>query len=455
MRKIVAVGFATSIGFVGSVGLGVLASCSDDPVPAVTDDAAPIDAAVPDTFVPAPSPEAAPEAAPPATIVKVVAGGSGTCVVASNGHVWCWGGNIAGELGRGSGTAPPSPTPAAVTAITDAVDVVAGEFSRCALRPGGALRCWGDNSYFELALPRAGDVPCNVHFGQGSCRPTPVDLPLPGPVKKLALGAHHACAIVTANGADRVYCWGKNTFGQLGHPPDGAGDGGASDTSCAPGGLAAPCNVSPTWVPVENPIAIAASADATAVVTASGAVVAWGSNLNGELGGGVSDALPHPTPTVVAGLDATALVSSGSSNHLCAFTKAPSLVCWGATEFGQLAIDTPPPSTPIDVTFVPPRVSLGAATTCGVYTGNAIACVGDNSEAQLGADPDASTSSSFPVTLPSLVDVAQVSAGRTHACVLDAKGDILCWGGNASAQLAQPLTVLMSPTPTKVEGIAP
>ena len=84
------------------------------------------------------------------TVVDVGIGYGHTCAVMSTGKVMCWGGisnPTEGELGNGSllpaYTDPGQLGPREVVGITDAVQVVSGEYYSCALHAGGTVSCWG------------------------------------------------------------------------------------------------------------------------------------------------------------------------------------------------------------------------------------------------------------------------------------------------------------------------
>lgn len=118
----------------------------------------------------------------------------------SGGQVYCMGNNSYGQLGVGDTTARTSPT--LVPGITDAVRVVAGPATACAIHADGTVSCWGNNMFAQMGLgTRTG----------GS--PSPVRSPLLTSVSDLSLSFEHACAVRT-NGD--VLCWGDNANGQCG-----------------------------------------------------------------------------------------------------------------------------------------------------------------------------------------------------------------------------------------------
>jgi alpha-tubulin suppressor-like RCC1 family protein len=126
--------------------------------------------------------------------------GAQTCVLRTDHTVWCWGSNEFGQLGNGAMSAPVS-TPAQVSGVTDAVELVMGRYHVCARRTAGAVACWGRNEAGEL-----GD-------GTTTDRPAPVAVALPRPAIHIGAGGYHTCALLDDNS---ISCWGNNASGQLG-----------------------------------------------------------------------------------------------------------------------------------------------------------------------------------------------------------------------------------------------
>lgn len=76
-------------------------------------------------------------------VTALVAGGSSTCAVRSDGQAVCWGQNVWGELGERTKQNRFSPTP--VHTLTDAVELSAGQSHTCARRRDRTVWCWGKN----------------------------------------------------------------------------------------------------------------------------------------------------------------------------------------------------------------------------------------------------------------------------------------------------------------------
>jgi RNA polymerase sigma factor (sigma-70 family) len=133
-------------------------------------------------------------------------GGFGhSCALTGAGAAYCWGRNIAGELGNGSRDFDASSTPLAVSGGLSFSAVVTGAFHTCGLTTAGAAYCWGDDHWGELGDSSATCETCE------SSMPVPVygDLSF----RTLASNGGHTCGLAN-NGP--AYCWGLNDFGQLG-----------------------------------------------------------------------------------------------------------------------------------------------------------------------------------------------------------------------------------------------
>ena len=84
-----------------------------------------------------------------ATIEQIAPGDTHTCVLASDGHVWCWGSNLHGEMGDPKLGATTHNPPRVVTNLREVTQLTAGYWHTCAIA-GGELYCWGGNDLGQL-----------------------------------------------------------------------------------------------------------------------------------------------------------------------------------------------------------------------------------------------------------------------------------------------------------------
>ena len=87
--------------------------------------------------------------------------------------------------------------------------IICGEYHTFAICENNKIYCWGYNSYGQLGL------------GDNDNRNKPVEFKIKGnssPIKQIICGGHHTFAICENN---KIYCWGKNDYGQLGLEDNG------------------------------------------------------------------------------------------------------------------------------------------------------------------------------------------------------------------------------------------
>jgi alpha-tubulin suppressor-like RCC1 family protein len=340
-------------------------------------------------------------------VTGVAAGHAHMCALLSNGVVECWGANDLGELGYattatcGSGKTPCSTTPTPVTGLSGAAIQVAagGVESTCAVISGGAVQCWGDNSYGQLGLA-----------GGGSSQ-TPVTVKgLAGPATAVSVGYSSACAIISGG---IVQCWGGNVSGELGN-----GSVTASITPVTVIGLA-----SVTAIAVGELHACALKSDGT--------VWCWGDNADDQLASpqsvctGMEDCSTEPVQAMgVANVTAI----SASSIMTCALTGS-SVLCWGYDQFGLGdAASTSESLTPVKVAnlVAPATVSVGTSGACATAAGGTAVCWGQ------GPVGDGTTNdSATPVNVVKLNGVVTtIATGGTGACSLLSTGTLSCFSTN-------------------------
>jgi RHS repeat-associated protein len=212
-------------------------------------------------------------------VVAIAGGGYHSLAIKTNGTVWAWGYNLAGQLG--DGTATQSATPVQVQSLSGVAVIAGGTYRSLALRTDGTEWAWGSNEYGQL-----GD-------GTWIARYIPVQVLNLSSVTAIAGGSNH-CLARKADGS--MWAWGNNLQGQL-------GDG--------------------TWTPQNIPVQIQILSDATRLAGGEthsvammdeGSVWAWGENESGQVGDGTTSSKAMPEQVLGPG-GVGHLILISTANH--------------------------------------------------------------------------------------------------------------------------------------------
>ena len=82
---------------------------------------------------------------------EVIAGQYFTCGITAAGVLKCWGANATGQLG--DGTTVNKPTPTVIDSGVNFSKIFTNSYSNnvCGITTAGVLKCWGENSSYQLA----------------------------------------------------------------------------------------------------------------------------------------------------------------------------------------------------------------------------------------------------------------------------------------------------------------
>lgn len=346
--------------------------------------------------------------------LQISSGGDHACAIDPAGALWCWGANETGQLGNG-GTES-SPTPVAVTGISEAVvEVTTGWKHTCAITTSGQAWCWGNNDLGQL--------------GNNDSEPTanPVMVMNLADAKAIAAGDAHTCALRTDGTA---WCWGLNADGQLG---DGSGNFLDFIVPHQVAGVTGASSICSSFV--------------HSCVTSSSGVYCWGENLSKQLGpnGGDADSLDTPVEVPGANLGGASMVACGDG-HVCAVAGGQ-VVCWGENSKGQLGDgmmeETPTPTT---VAGISGALAVAASIdhTCAI-TDSEVYCWGSNgfTDFMMGgafsvngkiARPASVESAAEPQLVTGVTAPITISTGDNASCV-STDGHAFCWGANDDGEL--------------------
>ncbi len=240
--------------------------------------------------------------------------GSGhACAVDRDGKLYCWGRNDDAELGLGDTERRDEPVE--VSGLPPVTTVSTGWGHTCTLAQSGSLYCWGRNSDGQLGL------------GDTELRSVPTELRAAGSDwLTVRINGLHSCAL---NRDDALYCWGRNSDGQL----------GVADTEV---------RLVPTEVlPGARFREVAPGRYHTCAIDETGRMLCWGEAqwINGD----AYDGVELLTPEVKGAFDDWQSLSSGGL-HTCGLRAGGAVWCWGKNASYQLGLgDTDPRDDPVQV----------------------------------------------------------------------------------------------------------
>ena len=312
---------------------------------------------------------------------QVSAGVEGTCALSTGGTAWCWGSNIAGEVGNGTTT--PAYAPARIPGHRF-TSISQGLRHTCALVASGAAYCWGGSGISQPAPVTGGHQFVDIQTGD-----------------------NHTCGLDVTG---VVRCWGEGLSGRLG---TGTENGAQAPTPVAT---------------QERYSSVSAGRDFTCALTLDGRAQCWGSNQYGQIGDGTRTGRLVPTPVFT--MMRFVQISAGFL-HACARTSTGVVQCWGTNATGALGdgtyVERDGPVT-VNTTERFVDIQAGAMESAGsTADGRLYWWGGNNWRAPVS-------------TLPSLtfnlgIGSRSLSLGHVHACRIDASSQVYCWGQNDSGQL--------------------
>jgi alpha-tubulin suppressor-like RCC1 family protein len=266
--------------------------------------------------------------------------------------------------------------------------------------------------------------------------------PPPAITPSLSAGHSFTCGIT---GAGTAYCWGDDTFGELGR---------VATSSCLFSNTTpTPCGTSPVAVSSAGmPLTFASVSAGTSHacgLTTNREVYCWGRNAEGQLGNGSTT--DSTTPVKVASAETFTSVSAGGSSTCATTLRAAAsgaAYCWGdnrwaalgAGSWDQLPHPIPQPVTG-GINFA--SIATSGTHTCGLAAGGDAYCWGINSDGHLGNGSFTGPQTCFlskacstsPVAVSGANKFKSVHAADTHTCGLKLTGEPLCWGLNDAGQL--------------------
>lgn len=343
-----------------------------------------------------------------------------TCGLTNQNQLYCWGLNL-GTFDTSVAANLAVTAPVLISAVPDSLQLFGASQVICGASASGTERwCFGNSANGSMGTGASGTVSYSAASFFGSSFLTDF-----GGTAAIYSGDQDSmCAIRTSDQA--AYCWGDNTYGQVGNGTSGAA---VSAPTAVPGGL----TFSEIYAGMSH----------TCAVTLDGSVYCWGRNNYGQLGD--ASTVDRNLPVQVQGLTGpVASVRTGTSSS-CARLVDGTVQCWGYQGNGSLGLGlVPSESTAQVVPGISNAVALATIrhTVLVAMSDGTAKCWGTYGGGLFGdgiVDTGQSTNLSPTVCLTGLPLSTKIvtgdATGGGTACAFTAAGTIYCWGGNAGNQV--------------------
>lgn len=360
-----------------------------------------------------------------------------TCVVRSDGTVWCWGDNQYGQLGNGTTSLTIADPIQAVQVTTEGgaplvgvVAIAAGQVHECARKGDGTVWCWGYHYYGNLGNGTSGVRPgldCHTEGGCGTPYAVQVVSGQGGAltsVVKVIAGRMHTCALRLDKA---VWCWGYNAEG-------GLGDGTTTNRST-------PVQVTQgnTKTRLTSAADVAAGDGTSCASKTDGTVWCWGWNYYGQVGDGTTRNRMSAVRVMTSKqsvLPGDVLDVTGGYAYNCARRSDTSVWCWGNNQvFAKPVLKS-------GSNFLgSAQLAAHISHTCARKGDGTLWCWGENQYGQLGDGSGLSSTEPVQVLLAPggapLADAIDLSRGSYafYTCTRRQDGSPWCWGNNDYGQL--------------------
>lgn len=327
-------------------------------------------------------------------IVKISANAQHALALKSNGDVYAWGTNAAGQLGNGGYGAEYYPVK--IDNIPRMLDVSAGYFFSIAVDASGDVWTWGNNNYCKLGFQNSGNYPSAVRTSVSD-------------VKDVSAGQDNT-VVLKEDGT--VWTWGANNYGELGVTNITLYTPQAQQTSLT--------NISN--IHTKYNYSIAYKSDKS--------VYAWGYNNYGQLGIGSNETFLS-TPTIISDSKFDSVGLAVSSAY--AIDNDGNLFKWGYMPNTDISKyinggSCVPLDIPLSTCFV--QIEARRNSVAAVDINGDVYTWGDGSYYDLGHGN--MTNLSYPKKVEKLPKIKMVAKGENHTLALDVDGNVWGWGNNSN-----------------------
>lgn len=244
---------------------------------------------------------------------RIERGGGHLMLLQTNGSLWGWGLNQYGQIGNGSTSFNVSSPVSTLGGITNWTEIACGRYHTLGVTAEGTMWAWGRNYGGGLGIgstsPSSTLSPVRVSSGNITWR-------------NVSAGNNHTVA-VARNGVG--WSWGRNLNGKLG-------------IGVEPGTTASALSPVSIVGNITNWSVINTSWNHNLGITTSGVMWAWGYNGTGTLGDNTVTDRNSPV-SVVGGISNWRVASAGAF-HSAAITTTGVAWAWGTNTDGRLGDNT-------------------------------------------------------------------------------------------------------------------
>ncbi len=330
--------------------------------------------------------------------LKTYSGGAyHAAAIKSDGSLWAWGSNSAGQIGLGESMLYQNihnPTMVFENGISQ---VSCGGFHTMAITDSGDLYAWGQNTYGQVGLGEMSNSVVSPIF-------------IMSDVAAISSGFQHSLAIKTDG---TLWAWGRNDYGQL-----GTGEWFTLNT--------------PTQI-MDDVVAVTTGTYQSAAIKSDGTLWTWGWNSYGQLA--TCDTTTINTPVQVMSEHDIASISMGN-DHTAIVTRSGDLYMCGGNTYAECGIVTENDMhivTPVLVLQDVSMVQCGNNHTLALKNNGDLYGWGWNERRQL--DPSNTSDIEAPTLL--LENVDHVASGADFSLIITNENELYGWGWNREGELGQ------------------
>lgn len=416
----------------------------------------------------------------------VAVGEEHTIALKTNGTIWSWGRNIAGQLGLSLSNTVDKSSPVQIGSRTDWASVYAGMSSSFAIRTSGALWAWGDNSVGQLGIGTIAGKSSPVQVGAETywddivyggyynfqlCSGTSAYYT--GDRDFLISGTRRSSPVLIGSDIDFIthltsynqVSWNKSTLvpqvrliSYTGSPTLVGRGNGVNTSPNAIYKFPVPSVSYP--IPIDtasNWIDASVAGYSLAAIREDGTLWVTGYNNLGQLGTG--NTLPVSSPVQVGALTDWAkirgngLISGQGVFCFFAIKTDGTLWAWGNNTSGVLGDGTRvDKSSPVQIGALTDWVSIagGSTHTLGLKTDGTLWSWGASAFGQGGRTVN--TARSSPVKIGTLTDWAVIAAGGSNSAAIKTDGTLWTWGRGSDGTIGTNTTANRS-SPVQVGAL--